>query len=477
MNICYYNWATITENKIRGGGVDIYQRNIINNIALKDGNVFFISSGLSYSPPFKKSFFIKKNNFITIYNSKTIAPAMFSFGSQEQNQEEDTENTFIEALTTLGHIDIIHFNNLEGIPVHILKKIKEKFAHIKIIFSMHNYYALCPQVDLFFADTENCTDFENGLRCLHCAKKKSNTLVKANYFITDFLSKHSINENSSTYDKATKATRKISQLIFKRKIKKEREILPYNLFSDRRNFFVDTINKYCDLVIPVSQRVEEIFISHGVRKEISKVIYIGTTHSKYFSKTKDRPFLKFNNQKMTICYLGYMRKSKGFHFLLDAFESIDKDIIKNINLVVAAKKNTQLFSRLEDISRSFNSFQYHDGYNHDNISEILKDVDVGLVPPIWEDNLPQVAIEMHCRHIPILTSNLGGASEIHNRNNHFTFEAGNVSSFKKKLEFLYNQAELIDFNYFNNSLPPISMAKHIEILKNEYERLIDKTHG
>ena len=38
----------------------------------------------------------------------------------------------------------------------------------------------------------------------------------------------------------------------------------------------------------------------------------------------------------------------------------------------------------------------------------------GVVPVLWHDNLPQVAIEMHARHIPLLTSDMGGAQELGN---------------------------------------------------------------
>ena len=48
----------------------------------------------------------------------------------------------------------------------------------------------------------------------------------------------------------------------------------------------------------------------------------------------------------------------------------------------------------------------------------MEDVNLGIVPPLWEDNLPQVAIEMISNGIPVLTSMNGGAKEL---NSHVMF--------------------------------------------------------
>ncbi|MBI0549615.1 glycosyltransferase [Pectobacterium parmentieri] len=474
MNICYYNWSNVRERNIRGGGVDVYQRNILKNSSLIDGEVFFISSGCSFTPPFKKPFFVKDGNCAVIYNSNTIAPASFAFASPEQLEAPDTEKVFISTLASFGNIDILHFNNLEGIPVRTLKIIKEKFPKIKIVLSLHNYYTLCPQVDLFFANDQNCINYDNGKRCLKCAKRKSATLVKSHYYVGGVLDKFNIKENDIASRIIHKITRKTVSTLFKEKVRNEREITENEMNSQRRDYFIDSINKYVDLIIPVSKRVEEIFIRHGINGKKSKVIYIGTAHSSFFNNSKERAFLDFSkNKKITLCYLGYMRKSKGFPFLLEALGKLDQRIAKNINLVIAAKKDNEYLPMLYEVAKSFNKIEYHDGYTHNNLSDILKNVDLGIVPPIWEDNLPQVAIEMHCRHIPILTSDLGGASELHNRNKYFTFRSGDVSSFNEKLIFFLSNFNNIDLNYFENSLTPISLKEHLHILNNEYMTLIN----
>ena len=104
-----------------------------------------------------------------------------------------------------------------------------------------------------------------------------------------------------------------------------------------------------------------------------------------------------------------MRRDKGFFFLLDALADLPEDLARRVHLVVAAPKGSEAtMVRLHGLTDRLASIDYADGYNHDNLDTILSAADVGVVPVLWEDNLPQVAIEMHARHIPLLTLTAAG---------------------------------------------------------------------
>lgn len=141
---------------------------------------------------------------------------------------------------------------------------------------------------------------------------------------------------------------------------------------------------------------------------------------------------------------------------------------KNIDLVIAAKAETNGKRHLFEISKKFRSITYYDGYNRDQEDDILRNVDLGVICPLWEDNLPQVAIEMHCRNIPLLTSDAGGASELHGKCKEFMFKSGNVDDFIDKLINIYHYN--VDYDsYCLNRLRPVSMQEHLQSLINIYK--------
>jgi glycosyltransferase involved in cell wall biosynthesis len=117
---------------------------------------------------------------------------------------------------------------------------------------------------------------------------------------------------------------------------------------------------------------------------------------------------------------------------------------------------------LSDLSDHLAEVDYSDGYSHDDLDAILAGVGLGVVPVLWEDNLPQVAIEMHARHIPLLTSDRGGARELGN-SPEFVFPAGDVDAFCERI------AEILDGRvdvaaYWRNARSPVSIPNHIQEL-------------
>lgn len=50
----------------------------------------------------------------------------------------DTVNIFAKFIKEFGPFDVIHFNNMEGISINVLK-LKKIFPNTKFIVSIHNY--------------------------------------------------------------------------------------------------------------------------------------------------------------------------------------------------------------------------------------------------------------------------------------------------------------------------------------------------
>ena len=50
MKILYYNWSPFYDKSNFGGGVNVYQTNLINTLKLDNSNeIFFLSSGTRYN--------------------------------------------------------------------------------------------------------------------------------------------------------------------------------------------------------------------------------------------------------------------------------------------------------------------------------------------------------------------------------------------------------------------------------------------
>lgn len=483
MKILYYNWVDYMDGEARGGGVSIYQKNILTELQ-NDSTIeaTFLSSGISYDlfakPPrwakIKHGINCDRSQRYEIINSGVLSPSHHSFGNKRQVEHKETEQAFYDFIASTGPFDVIHFNNLEGLPAKVLE-LKSRWPDTRIILSLHNYYPVCPQVNLWHQEKENCLDFDCGKKCAVCLPNSIDEgLIRRANAVAFNMKKLGISPGTRIFDKlfspAMRVAKRVVRIVNKQKV--EPKLLhkiksPANKFNQRRISMVRLINTNCDKIICVSNRVGVVTAKFGISPALLHTSYIGTDHARKFTETKPNSAFLGEDGSLTLAYLGYMRMDKGFYFLLDALEALPDETAAKINLVICARKSDDhTMARLQKLSENYKSVSHADGYSHDQLDDLLDGVDVGVVPVLWEDNLPQVAIEMHARHIPLLTSDLGGAQEV-GRTKSLVFKAGNIESFHLRIKNLL-AGKIEPTKYWENAMTPISLTEHVQELKSIY---------
>lgn len=492
MRILYYNWVDYLDEENRGGGVSQYQRNILSALDEQDNvDAVFLSAGISYdlrrrAPRWEKSRHgpaRDRDRRFEIVNSAVLSPAHFSFGSAAQISDPETEACFYNFLEATGPYDVVHFNNLEGLPAQVLA-LKSRFPQTRVVLSLHNYYPFCPQVNLWFQERETCTDFKGGERCGQCLPHAHNQKqLRLAHGLAYRLKSVGISSQSRLFQLLYRPTilvgRRLAMMV-----KEIRQTLQGSKpglaapeqrspaspipFARRRAEMVELINTHCDRVLAVSDFTGKIARSFGVRSDILQTSYIGTSHAGSFAKTAPRALPVKKTEVLTLGYLGYMRRDKGFFFLMEALKALPQPLAKRVRLLVAAGRgDSQTMSDLFELGQDLAGLEYFDGFTQADLPNILSQIDLGVVPVLWNDNLPQVAIEMHANHIPLLTSDLGGAQELSNCPE-MTFRAGDIASFQTCLQAILNDEVDLDA-YWAGARRPTSMAEHLVKLAEVYQ--------
>ena len=116
---------------------------------------------------------------------------------------------------------------------------------------------------------------------------------------------------------------------------------------------------------------------------------------------------------------------------------------------------------------NFHSVEIIHGYSHSDLSNILRGVNLGIIPVLWEDNLPQVAIEMVALGVPVLSSDAGGASELCS-SNLFKFKSGNKKDFLQKLTYFVKNPEQIK-SYWEYHTGLVTNKMHCEEIEKIFE--------
>ncbi|MCQ2170405.1 MAG: glycosyltransferase family 4 protein [Bacteroidales bacterium] len=140
--------------------------------------------------------------------------------------------------------------------------------------------------------------------------------------------------------------------------------------------------------------------------------------------------------ELTIGYIGALTRVKGVHILVQAFVKSGIDA----RLLIAGRCNDKDYGlSLRSMGNEKTEFL---GFMDSR--DFYSRIDCLVVPSLWPDTFPTVAIESCAAGVPVVASNIGGLPEIVKEGiNGLRFEPGDISALAKILKQLYGDRELL----------------------------------
>lgn len=448
MRILLYNWAPAAGPVAEGGGVGVYLENLIDALAAGGNEVFVISSGYRYAMLDSKPRFIRRRaarpgaRFYDLVNSPVVAPSYLMFADATRAVEcPELVALFRAFLHRHGPFDVVHVHNVEGISFDVLA-LRAEFPMTRFLLTNHNYGVVCQQANLWRQDKERCTGFQGGAHCHACNKFEPASDAT---MIDRFVRFHRLDRpGRHLRDAAWRLCRGVLKLrrLFGARLPWDapearrhqgRRIGPADAFRLRRERALELVNANCSAVLSVSAATEEIFLAYGLDPQLSRVSYIGTRHYDPARAPPPKPA----SGPLRLAFLGYTRPDKGFHFLVEALEAMPERLEGCFSLTIAARNSDPAaVARVQRLSDRLANLTIRDGYRHDELPDLLGEIDLGLVLPLWDDALPQVAIEFVSYGVPILVSDRGGQRELA-ADPAFVFPAEDIEAFWDRLERIW----------------------------------------
>jgi len=411
--------------------------------------------------PFIKTWHRNRIKFVELYN----APERPGY---QINPDRQCSNPIIERLTKRvvdeEKPDLVHIHELQMHPASIIDIIFER--GIPSIKTMHNYYDICPQRDLMYQGRELCINFENGKRCASCLIKQSFQDLSINQRVIRRLRPvlpkfllvlyHEINKIISyknTRDNIKESTGQDIRVYSPSQI----AVFQPSQYYQRRRFFIERLNKF-DVIHCSTSRSAEIFNNYGVIKEKLKVI----SHSaKSIELIVPKP-LRNNEYPIVFGYLGGKWLHKGYQILIDAFAMLNQ---KKAKLIIwdpgeSGKPSPNL------------NIELRKSYGSMPLTQMLQEIDVGLVPSIWEEMLGFVGPEFLTARIPVIGSKIGGIPDwLKDGENGFLVPPGDVQQLAQKMDLFINNPSLIA-QMQRQIKPWKTLEEHTTEMINFYEEVI-----
>lgn len=292
-------------------------------------------------------------------------------------------------------LDLIQDKNPDIIHIHssanLTKGFHDGIANLGIpyVVSLHDYFYICPRIVLTDRSGDPCRGVDPS-KCCRC------------WGVLDQL--HRVSRAAKRYS-------------FKL------PIIP----SSNAQMRLEGLSKYIDgasALLPVSFRVEELFRQVFPNGKY-KTIHIGS--ASYFAQTT--PKIDFEG-KVRATIIGMLNKIKGAEIL--------ERMIREMNGAI----EFHFYGRSQDgYKERFVALGgvWHGEYSPSDLPGIMARSDIGIVPPVWEDNGPQVVMEFLNNGVPVLGTSVGGIPDFVSNMNGWLFHPDNDLEFAEAMNWLRSQ--------------------------------------
>jgi glycosyltransferase involved in cell wall biosynthesis len=272
--------------------------------------------------------------------------------------------------------DIVHIGHLSHLSTNIVKIIKND-CNLPIVYTLHDFWLLCYRGQAINHDLQLCSKPEEE-QCFKCAERTF---------------KEGLNRNS---------------------------------FTDYRIHMKEIIDKI-DIFLSPSMFLKNYFERNGVPE--NKIIF-----SKYGFDTK---IIKYNkgeyheNSNITFGFTGRIIPVKGIKTLLMAFNKIKND---QTRLIIYGDPGKQIKYLDNFLNENVN---FKGPYKNWEINNVLKEIDVLIVPSIWYENSPLVIQEAFLAGRPVITAGIGGMAELvgHGKNG-YLFQVADSDSLASVMNYV-----------------------------------------
>ena len=308
------------------------------------------------------------------------------------------------------HPDAIHIHTLMGLHREFVKIAKQK--GIRIIFTTHDYFGICPKVTLFRqdkicnGDCKKCGECNQGALSLNKIRilqsglyrgVKDTTVVKKMRAAhrNEFFSEMNQNEeyqvlmnqnNGEGKESEEPVTEQFGTMILK---------AYSNRYEKLRNYYI-SILKMVDMIHFNSSVTEHVY-----RKFIPDTIPGKVISISHGDIEDNRRIKEFQRDKLKITYLAPAKNFKGYGIMKQALDEIWIEGNKNFHLTMYNEANI-----------SVPYITVNPRFEYKELANIFKETDVLIMPSVWNETFGFTVLEALSYGVPVIVSENVGAKDL-----------------------------------------------------------------
>lgn len=337
--------------KFSKGGAEISCYNLFSAAKAKGYQAYFVGRA--------SNDLLQENDILEVESDEFIIGGQTPDYFFVQSEYKKYSDKFIELVKDLN-IQVIHFHHFIHLGLDWLLRVKASVPNVRIIFTLHEYYAICPNNGQMVELQDNSLCYESGFeKCSECLGVTS------------------------------------EKVLF-------RKLLFLGAFS--------VVDKF----VSPSEFLKTRYVSWGISADKIEVIENGLDLTRYVKETESNKEL--DNGKLYIGYFGQLTYFKGVDILLDAIAQLPITLKNRVCLNIHGANLKFLSERhrkeLESKIASLGDIvTMHGRYETEEFIPLAKNNDFLVMPSRWWENSPVVIQEAKAAKVPIIVGDIGGMKE------------------------------------------------------------------
>ncbi len=464
MRVLLVNWARLPDGAREGGGVNGYCQQAALALTARGHEVCYLSSGVTYTRrgeglgacEVRRLDDFRGVRVFDVVNSPVVAPGIYQARDPAGEIGAPVLEAELARFVGLLSPDVTHFHNMEGLSAGCVGAVRRGNPGGKVLFSLHNYHTVCPQVYLMQRERVPCRSFRGGHACVECigaagaCDPGEERLIRAGVrdrharvvpvvepgprglrglFAPTAPAPAAPLPGAPTAvlaDLAPRPVRASAVAPAEGRARPAEERVPLendptpdpwdpagqHAYGARRRAMLDALSA-CDAVLAVSEFVRAKFEALGVVRRVLRTLPIGTRMTDLAAeagvKASGGPRAP---GPVRLAFLGYHNFFKGLHCLVEALELCEVDVLRGLDLFVSAKDVEPIKPALGRLRPRLGGLAIEQGYRYEEIPELLRGREVGVVPSVWWDNGPQTVLEFQACGLAVVGAAVGGVPEM-----------------------------------------------------------------
>ncbi len=331
--------------------------------------------------------------------------------------------------------EILDEKNISLVHIHLMLNVDQRLFKIlkgrKYVVSLHDYYFICPRIQMLPPGERSC-DCANTSSCLNCfSLLEKNRLVRG-------ASKRVFGERG-IYRFPLK-----SRAVYRSWYENNKQLL-----------------EGAEMLFPVSERVEEIYRRSGIQNTYH-TLHIGNISAYHFKQEWERK----EQTQIDMVLLSSVSRVKGGPLLCSMLSRVHNPALR-VHFYGRCNEAEEKMLKAAGII-------YHGAYKQADLPQILSQMDMGIMTPIWEDNGPQVVMEMLNSRLPVFATRMGGIPDFVNEENGYLFDPYSEDEIAEACAFLnsLDRAKVEEMkSHIKRTLTP---EEHFDELMAYYQKIFDK---